>query len=133
MVRNLVLTAVANQELEDQEQFYFEYWLKPIEEKNSTSLTNFVYQFVQKFEFNHESKTETFAKQYLKNKPEARKNIMAYARFYSLYEWRLQEANPTIELASKIDTDLVIQVTKEILSEMATDMLSGDLKDSCTL
>ena len=69
----------------------------------------------------------------MKNKPEARKNIMAYARFYSLYEWKLQEANPTIELASKIDTDLVIQVTKEILSEMASDLLSGDLKDSCTL
>ena len=107
MVRNLVLTAVSNQDIKEQEQFYFEYWLKPIEEKNSTSLTNFIDQFVKKFEFNHESKTETFAKQYLKNKPEARKNIMAYARFYSLYEWRLQEANPTIELASKIDTDLV--------------------------
>ena len=114
---------MANQELEDQEQFYFQHWLMPIEERVKTSLTDFLYQFVEKFHFEHESKTETFAKQYLKNKPEARTNIMAYARFYSLYEWRLQTANPTIELASKIDTELVIRVTKEILSEMTNDLL----------
>ena len=33
MVRNLVMAAVANEDLETQEQFYFQYWLKPIEER----------------------------------------------------------------------------------------------------
>ena len=89
MVRNLVLANVANQDLESQERFYFEYWLKPIEEKiSSSSVTEFIHQFVQKIDFKHESKTEVHAKQYLKDKPHAVTNVLAYARFYSLYEWR---------------------------------------------
>jgi len=122
LVRNLVLTAVANEDLKDQEQFYYQYWLKPLEEKVSIDLTDFIYRYVQQFDFEHQSKTENFANQYLKNKPEARISIMAYARFYSLYEWRLKTANPTIELSNNIDTELVLKVTKEILTEMATDL-----------
>ena len=88
MVRNLVLANVANQDLESQERFYFQYWLTPIEEKVTSSVTEFIHQFVQKIDFKHESKTEIYAKQYLKDKPHAALNVLAYARFYSLYEWR---------------------------------------------
>ena len=56
MVRNLMLAAVANQDLAAQELFYFQYWLKPIEDKVPKSVTEFVYEFVRKFDFNYESK-----------------------------------------------------------------------------
>merc|ERR1719273_3097161 len=69
LVRNLVLAAVANKDLETQEQFYFQYWLRPIEEKVTGTVTEFVNKFVEKFDIKHECKTETFAKQYLKDKP----------------------------------------------------------------
>ena len=74
MVRNLVMAAVANEDLETQEQFYFQYWLKPIEERitltTSISITEFLYDFVKKYDFNQESKTEIFTKLYLEDKPE---------------------------------------------------------------
>ena len=74
MVRNLVMAAVANEDLETQEQFYFQYWLKPIEERitltTSISVTEFLYDFVQKYDFNQESKTEIFTKLYLEDKSE---------------------------------------------------------------
>ena len=123
LVRNLVLAAVANKDLETQEQFYFQYWLRPIEEKVSGTVTDFVNKFVQKFDIKHECKTETFAKQYLKDKPKAKFNIMAYARFYSLYEWRLREANNSPNLEN-VDPEFVIQETKNILKEMAKDLIS---------
>ena len=123
LVRNLVLAAVANKDLETQEQFYFQYWLRPIEEKVSGTVTDFVNKFVQKFDIKHECKTETFAKQYLKDKPKEKANIMSYARFYSLYEWRLQKANDSTSLEN-IDPEFVIQETKNILKEMAKDLIS---------
>ena len=122
-LQKFTCAAVANQELQSQEEFYFQHWVKPIEEKVTTTLTEFVYQFVQKFDFKHESKTETVATQYLKDKPHARTNILAYARFYSFYEWRLKTANNTMGL-SNVDPELVIQVTKDILTEMANDLTS---------
>ena len=74
MVRNLVMAAVANEDLETQEQFYFQYWLKPIEERitltTSISVTEFLYDFVQKYDFNQESKTEILTKLYLEDKSE---------------------------------------------------------------
>ena len=74
MVRNLVMAAVANEDLETQEQFYFQYWLKPIEERitltTSISITEFLYDFVKKYDFNQESKTGIFTKLYLEDKPE---------------------------------------------------------------
>ena len=74
MVRNLVMAAISNEDLETQEQFYFQYWLKPIEERitltTSISVTKFLYDFVQKYDFNQESKTEIFTKLYLEDKPE---------------------------------------------------------------
>ena len=128
MVRNLVMAAVANEDLETQEQFYFKYWLKPIEERVSltttSSVTEFLYDFVQKYDFNHESKTEIFTKLYLEDKPQETTNMLAYARFYSLYEWRLQmEVNneSTVDMIN-VDQDLIIKVTKEILTEMAKDL-----------
>ena len=48
--QKLTYTAVANQDLESQEEFHFQYWLKPIEEKLTTTVTEFVYQFVKKFD-----------------------------------------------------------------------------------
>ena len=129
-LQKFTCAAVANQELQSQEEFYFQHWLKPIEEKVTTTLTEFVYQFVQKFDFKHESKTETVATQYLKDKPHARTNILAYARFYSFYEWRLKTANNTMGL-SDVDPELVIQVTKDILTEMANNLISpNDTNDS---
>ena len=128
MVRNLVMAAVANEDLETQEQFYFQYWLKPSEERitltTSISVTEFLYDFVQKYDFNHESKTEIFTKLYLEDKPEETKNMLAYARFYSLYEWRLQmEVNESVDsMINDVDQDLIIKVTKEILTEMAKDL-----------
>ena len=122
MVRNLVLTAVANHDLKEQEQFHFQYWLKPIEEKVKTSVTEFLYKFVEKFDFKHESKTEIFSKQYLKDKPDQQWNIMAYAKFYSLLEWRLQIDNESKKSTSDVDSELLIHVIKEILSEMANDL-----------
>ena len=122
MVRNLVLTAVANHDLKEQEQFYYQYWLKPIEEKVKTSVTEFLYKFVEKFDFKHESKTEIFSKQYLKDKPDQQWNIMAYAKFYSLLEWRLQTDNESKKSTSDVDSELLIHVIKEILSEMANDL-----------
>ena len=114
---------MANQELQSQEEFYFQHWLKPIEEKVTTTLTEFVYQFVQKFDFKHESKTEIFANKYLNDNTRAKTNILAYARFYSLYEWRLLETNDAMEI-SNVDQELTIQVTKDILKEMANDLIS---------
>ena len=74
MVRNLVMAAIANEDLETQEQFYFQYWLKPIEERitltTSISITEFLYDFVKKYDFNQESKTGIFTKLYLEDKPE---------------------------------------------------------------
>ena len=122
MVRNLVLTAVANHDLKEQEQFYFQHWLKPIEEKVKTSVTEFLYKFVEKFDFKHESKTEIFSKQYLKDKPDQQWNIMAYAKFYSLLEWRLQTDNESKKSTSDVDSELLIHVIKKILSEMANDL-----------
>ena len=46
-LQKFTCAAVANQELQSQEEFYFQHWLKPIEEKVTTTLTEFVYQFVQ--------------------------------------------------------------------------------------
>ena len=114
---------MANQELQSQEEFYFQYWLKPIEEKLTTTVTEFVYQFVKKFDFEHESKTEIFANKYLNDNTRSKTNILAYARFYSLYEWRLLAANDTREI-SNVDQELAIQVTKDILKEMANDLIS---------
>ena len=51
--------------------------------------------------------------------------MLAYARFYSLYEWRLQmEVNngSTAMDMINVDQDLIIKVTKEILTEMAKDL-----------
>ena len=74
MVRNLVMAAIANEDLETQEQFYFQYWLKPIEERitltTSISITEFLYDFVKKYDFNQESKTGIFTKLYLEDKSE---------------------------------------------------------------
>ena len=74
MVRNLVMAAISNEDLETQEQFYFQYWLKPIEERitltTSISITEFLYDFVKKYDFNQESKTGIFTKLYLEDKPE---------------------------------------------------------------
>ena len=59
MVRNLVMAAVANEDLETQEQFYFQYWLKPIEERitltTSISVTEFysLYEWRLKIEVNN--------------------------------------------------------------------------------
>ena len=114
---------MANQDLESQEEFHFQYWLKPIEEKLTTTVTEFVYQFVKKFDFEHESKTEIFANKYLNDNTRSKTNILAYARFYSFYEWRLKTANNTMGL-SNVDPELVIQVTKDILTEMANDLTS---------
>ena len=125
MVRNLVMAAVANEDLETQEQFYFQYWLKPSEERitltTSISVTEFLYDFVQKYDFNHESKTEIFTKLYLEDKPEETKNMLAYARFYSLYEWRLkiEVNNGSLVDMTNINQDLIIKVTKDILTEIA--------------
>ena len=114
---------MANQDLESQEEFHFQYWLKPIEEKLTTTVTEFVYQFVKKFDFKHESKTEIFANKYLNDNTRAKTNILAYARFYSLYEWRLLKTNDAMEI-SNVDQELTIQVTKDILKEMANDLIS---------
>ena len=128
MVRNLVMAAVANEDLETQEQFYFQYWLKPIEERitltTSISVTEFLYDFVQKYDFNHESETEIFTKLYLEDKPEETKNMLAYARFYSLYEWRLkiEVNNGSLIDMTNINQDLIIKVMKDILTEIAKDM-----------
>ena len=74
MVRNLVTAAISNEDLETQEQFYFQYWLKPIEERitltTSISITEFLYDFVKKYDFNQESKTGIFTKLYLEDKSE---------------------------------------------------------------
>ena len=113
---------MANQDLESQEEFHFQYWLKPIEEKLTTTVTEFVYQFVKKFDFKHESKTEVFANKYLNDNTRAKTNILAYARFYSLYEWRLLTTNDAMEI-SNVDQELTIQVTKDILKEMANDLI----------
>ena len=110
---------MANQELQSQEEFYFKHWLKPIEEKLTTTVTEFVYQFVKKFDFKHESKTEIFANKYLNDNTRAKTNILAYAKFYSLYEWRLLTTND----ATDVDEELTIQVTKDILKEMANDLI----------
>ena len=91
---------MANQDLESQEEFHFQYWLKPIEEKLTTTVTEFVYQFVKKFDFKHESKTEVFANKYLNDNTRAKTNILAYARFYSLYEWRLLTTNDAMEISN---------------------------------
>ena len=128
MVRNLVMAAISNEDLETQEQFYFQYWLKPIEERitltTSISVTKFLYDFVQKYDFNHESKTEIFTKLYLEDKPEETTNMLAYARFYSLYEWRLKMEvnNGSLVDMKNIDQDLIIKVTKDILTEIAKDL-----------
>ena len=127
MVLNLVMAAVANEDLETQEQFYFQYWLKPIEERitlTTSSVTKFLYDFVQKYDFNHESETEIFTKLYLEDKPEETKNMLAYARFYSLYEWRLkiEVNNGSLIDMTNINQDLIIKVTKDILTEIAKDM-----------
>ena len=114
---------MANQDLGSQEEFHYQYWLKPIEEKLTTTVTEFVYQFVKKFDFKHESKTEIFANKYLNDNTRSKTNILAYARFYSLYEWRLLTANDTMEL-SNVGQELAIQVTKDILKEMANDLIS---------
>jgi hypothetical protein len=119
----LTYAAVANQDLGSQEEFHYQYWLKPIEEKLTTTVTEFVYQFVKKFDFKHESKTEIFANKYLNDNTRSKTNILAYARFYSLYEWRLLTANDTMEL-SNVGQELAIQVTKDILKEMANDLIS---------
>lgn len=129
MVRNLVLTAVANEDLRSQEQFYFQFWLRPIEERVTSSVTDFIYQFVQKHDFKHESKTQTFSTQYLKDKPYAKTNILAYARFYSFYEWRIMQENDTTD-QSNVDKELILRVTKEILTEMANELSQTDQDDS---
>ena len=115
---------MANQDLESQEEFHFQYWLKPIEEKLTTTVTEFVYQFVKKFDFKHESKTEIFANKYLNDNTRAKTNILAYARFYSLYEWKLLTATNDAMEISNVDQELTIKVTKDILKEMANDLIS---------
>ena len=76
-----------------------------------------------------QQKTEIYAKQYLKDKPHAVANILAYARFYSLYEWRLQKLSGDMESSSHADEKLMLQVTKELLTEMAKE-LSSSTSDS---
>ena len=122
MVRNLVMAAVADEALETQEQFYFQYWLKPIEEKLNGSVTDFLFTFVQKFDFDHEAKSETYIRLYLKDKPKEEKNLLAYGRFYSLYEWKLKIASESKDLLD-VDQECVIRVTKELLCEMAKELL----------
>ena len=73
-----------------------------------------------------QQKTEIYAKQYLKDKPHAIENILAYARFYSLYEWRLQKLSGELESSSShVDETLMLQVTKELLTEMAKELSSS--------
>ena len=120
---------MANEDLGSQEQFYFQFWLRPIEERVTSSVTDFIYQFVQKHDFKHESKTETFSTQYLKDKPHAKTNILAYARFYSFYEWRIMQVNDTTD-KSNVDKELILKVTKEILTEMANELSKTDQDDS---
>ena len=120
IVRNLMLASVANHDLESQEIFYFRYWLKPIEQKVS-NVTEYIGTFTQQFDdIKYESKTEIFAKQFLKSKPicDQGKSIMIYAKFYSLYEWRLRLINKTTEITF-VNPNLMLEVTKEILTEMA--------------
>ena len=64
----------------------------------------------------------------MKDKPHATGNILAYARFYSLYEWRIQQLSGDMEL-SQVDEKLRLQVTKELLTEMAKE-LSSSTSDS---
>ena len=75
-----------------------------------------------------QQKTEIYAKQYLKDKPHAIENVLAYARFYSLYEWRLQKLSGDLESSSSHvddDEELMLQVTKELLTEMAKELSSS--------
>ena len=129
MVRNLMVACVANLDLEIQEGFYFQYWLKPIEEKLS-NVTDFIGEFIEKFDTKYESKIEIFAKQQVKGNPSCTKakNIMIYANFYSLYEWRLSLINKGKEM-NLLDPELMLQVTKELCVEMA-EIISRNEKDS---
>ena len=50
--------------------------------------------------------------------------MLAYARFYSPYEWRLkiEVNNGSLVDIKNIDQDLIIKVTKDILTEIAKDL-----------
>ena len=50
--------------------------------------------------------------------------MLAYARFYSPYEWRLEIEvnNGSLVDMTNIDQDLNIKVTKDILTEIAKDL-----------
>ena len=50
--------------------------------------------------------------------------MLAYARFYSPYEWRLkiEVNNGSLVDMTNINQDLNIKVTKDIFSEIAKDL-----------
>ena len=126
LVRNLMLAAVANETLEEQEAFYKKYWLQPIEEKIN-DLTKFLKIYVQEIEdFKHESKLEGIAKQCVaKSGPGKYEDLSIYAKFYSYYEWKLMESiqDANVQDVKMVDSESMLKVTIEILKDFANKLL----------
>ena len=98
MVRNLLMSSVANESLKDQEKLYKKLWLHPIEEKCqgptdlSAKLGSFQRDQAKKVKTRYVSDLEKKSKEVSKSMPkEKSQSIVTYTEFYSFYEDRISK------------------------------------------
>jgi len=124
MVRNLMLAPIMNKSLENQEEFYRQHWLLPLERRvgDQASLNQLLVQFLAATtnESNRfVSTAEETAEKALKSSsitPEGQANIRTYGKFCSLFE----------EEVARLDMDAA-DITEERRREEASVRILGKI------
>jgi hypothetical protein len=142
LVRNLMMGCVVHWKMEEQERFYHDNWLHPIETK-CPDLTQVLVKFndtkKEEIVIIKESDIEKMALNMTKTAAKNSKkvvNILAYSKFYSFYEYRLAQKVPKLKSDPKltlgqvdVDQDIILKVTLGILKELSefVSFISEDL------
>ena len=117
LIRNLIMACVANWDIETQEKFHMENWLKPIEFKVK-DLNGLIVKFNESYSVKHVSSVEKFIIEATKTRSGRDKkteNSRMYGKFYSIYEERMMKFGKTDEISN----DNLLKVSLQILHEMA--------------
>ncbi len=149
--RNLLLASVAGRSLSEQERFYREKWLEPLEGRcpDPTELTVRVSAYVEEslsgVATRSVSALEETVRTVRKRFPKPKGHLdhaSEYAKFYSFYEWRLRQAamlpprrvdkvkekkeqEDDKDLTELVDEATLSRVTESVLRELAEFVAKG--------
>lgn len=146
LVRNLMMACVMKRDLSFQENFYQTHWLHPIERHHTNptpqdltkNIIGFIENFWSKQKQRQTSELEDMVSKLCKHvpDPQKRENVLTYAKFCSMYEFRVQprdEVNLSPMKKAKeelveIDDDILIAASMTILKDFRDFLGKMDVK-----